>query len=114
MTRKIIGGVKDSNGIFMPAPPELKAAAKSALEPVKVESPSTDPDSIDDLLKRGIRVIYNLMRVIEGEVLGGNPDRETIQNLKDIMTMLKDLKKEEKDLLSELSDEELSKYVHVE
>jgi hypothetical protein len=91
MTRKIVPalaiGEKDSNGSYLPLP-----------EP-----------SIDALLKRGLKTIDQTMRVILHEVNQGAPSRECIQNLKDCMSMLKDLKEREADILDELSIDELKK-----
>lgn len=94
MTKKIVGGVKDENGIY--------TSVKQ--EPAAIES--TDI-SIDDLLKSGLQIIRKALKAVSEDVNTGMPSRETIMNLKDLMSMLKDLKKEEKDLLETLSDEQL-------
>lgn len=105
MTKKIVGGTKDENGIYLPQP-------KTAVPPTSSSPPALIEDlSIDDLLKRGLRALYGAMRAIEVDIGSGLPARETIQNLKDVMSMLKELKKDEKDLLSDLTDDELSKMV---
>lgn len=99
MTRKIVGGTKDANGIFV----KEQAPPTPAPEPSDV--------SIDDLLKAGLQAIRGSMKAVMADVNTGMPSRETIQNLKDLMGLLRELKKEEKDLLDNLSEEELEKLI---
>jgi len=99
--RKIVDGIKDENGMY------LKLNAKPQVK----ESIDFIDFSIDDLIKRGIRSIYGILKAVESDVGSGSPSREMVQNLKDVMTLLKDLKKEEKEFLENLSDEELQKLV---
>lgn len=101
--RKIVEGVKDSKGSFLPPAPIV------TVEPPKPEViPSTI--SIDSMLNTSLTSLYRILRHINGEISSpAGPNRETIQNLKDVMTMLHELKKKEQDLLTEISDEELEK-----
>lgn len=99
--KTIVGGTKDENGIFIPKRPV--PPTPTSIEP---ETPSSL--SIDKLLEVGLRNIHRMMQTISKQAVDGF-DRETVQNLKDLMAMLKDLKKEEKDILAELSDEDLKK-----
>lgn len=101
--RKIVEGVKDATGSFLPRLPSPP-----------VESPKEDavPDtiSIDSMLNASLTSLYRILRHINGEISSpAGPTRETIQNLKDVMTMLHELKKKEQDLLDDISDEELEK-----
>lgn len=66
-----------------------------------------DEITIDNLLKRGLQDLYGLMRAIRIDINTGAPSRETVQNLKDAMSMLHDLKKKEEAVLDEMTDEEL-------
>lgn len=91
MTKKIIGGIKDDNGIFT----------------LKTQDKEPDSIAIDDLLYTGLRSIRKALIDINAEVNMGTPSRETIQNLKDLIGMLRDLKKDEKDVLDNLTDEQL-------
>ena len=102
MTRKIILGVKDDNGIYTKVESQVQV-----IEPVS--QPIITDISIDNLMHRGLRAIYGLMKAIENDINTGAPSRETVQNLKDALTMLKDLKKDEKDLLDSMTDEQLEK-----
>ncbi len=96
--RKLIGGEKDANGIYTPA----------TVSPPTPSVDGIDVDiSIDDLLKAGLQNIRGAMRSITRDIGTNSFDRETIQNLKDLMGLLKDLKKDEKDLIDNLSDEQL-------
>lgn len=92
MSKKIIGGLKDENGIYLPVQKE----------------PEEKVTSIDDLLYVGLRSISKAMMAVQSEInMGGVPSRETVQTLKDLMSMLKDLKKDEKDVLENLTDDQL-------
>lgn len=103
MKKYIPGGKKDENGIYQ----KIEAAPQAIQE---TEGNGDDGNiSIDDLLKKGLLAIKRAMKSVLAEVSAGSPSRETIQNLKDLMAMLKELKKEEKDILDNLSDEELEK-----
>lgn len=96
-------------------PPVDKAKAAIIEELTKPEekpvlsAPSTDDLSIDSLLQEGLKSIYMLMRVIRDDIRTGNPERNTVMNLKDAMAMLHELREKEQDLLESLSDEELEK-----
>ncbi len=89
-TRKIIGGIKDENGLY-----------------VKFQEADV---SIDELFKRGLLTINSLMDLIQKEIAMGMPERDTVANLKDCMGMLEALKKREEDLINKMSDEELQEY----
>lgn len=78
--------------------------------PEKVPTPKrTDTDDIDELMKRGLLNISRMMAKITEQSNDGDFDRETVQNLKDLMNMLSDLKKREQDLLDNMTDEQLHK-----
>ncbi len=78
---------------------------------VPTPAPTNDPETtdIDSLLHCGLRNISRLMNIVSKEASMGILQRETVQNLKDLMFMLSDLKKKESDLLDSLSDEELER-----
>lgn len=94
---KYIPGVKDKNGAYLPPTPK-------ALQPE-----DAGDISIDSLLKAGLQNIRGAMRAVTNDIGTGMPSRETIMNLKDLMTMLRDLKKEEQEFLKDLTDEELER-----
>lgn len=97
--RKIVDGIKDENGMYL----KLSSKVKEA------DAPDFIDFSIDDLIKRGIRSVYGILKAIEQDVGTGAPSRETVASLKDVMGILKDLKKDEKEYLEGLSDEDLQK-----
>lgn len=99
MTKRLVGGTKDVNGIYVPD-------TKPEQVPPTTQLSDT---SIDDLLQLGLEAIRRAMKAIMVDISTGLPSRETIQNLKDVMSMLKDLKKEEKDFIDQASDEQLEK-----
>lgn len=81
-----------------------------AIAEVIAERTDTPPDlDIASMRKRGLAAIDRLMRCITSDISSGNPARETVQNLKDAMTMLNDLKDIEDEALKDLSDEDLQR-----
>lgn len=103
MKRFIPGGVKDENGIYLPLPKP----------PTVVPTSSTpDPDvSLDDIGKRIIVAMDRATKVLLSKISADDVSRETIGALKDCQIMYKDLRKDEKDLLESLSDEDLEKLI---
>lgn len=77
--------------------------------PIKVVEQTISEISIDNLMNAGLQNIQGAMRAVTTDVGTGMPSRETIQNLKDLMGLLRDLKKDEQDLLTDLSEEQLEK-----
>lgn len=91
--KRLSVGQKDENGIYTPPP-------KKEVEPTDI--------SIDDLMKVGLQCIRGAMKAVSADIGTGAPARESIMNLKDLLSMLRDLKKDEKDFLNNLTDEELT------
>lgn len=91
------------DGTFVALPPKAKLAKGVVTD---------DSLSIDVLMRAGLtainRTLHSLLQDINA-ASPNSPSRETIQSLKDVMAMLRDLKKDEKDLLDTMSDEELEK-----
>lgn len=102
--KKIVGGIKDENGIFVPQKP-----AQAPSEPIFPKQDVVMDLSIDNLLHNGLIAIAAIMRDIRAEITLKGPSRNTVANLKDVMTMLRELKKDEKEILDEISDEDLEK-----
>lgn len=96
MSRRLVDGTKDSSGIYMP---KEQVPSSPAPEPSDI--------SIDDLMKAGLQAIKGTMKAIMADVNTGMPSRETVMNLKDVMGMLKELKKEERELLDNMTEEQL-------
>jgi hypothetical protein len=93
---------KDANGAYLP---ETKHTTSSS-------SPVDPPDrteNIDAMLKDGLSLIYLMLRTVRINVSGPTLERADVQNLKDIMAMLSDLKEKERDILEEMDDEQLKK-----
>lgn len=81
-------------------------------KPEEVAPPVADPEkdlSIDTELAYGLYCIHKIMQSVRSEAVSGLPSREAVQNLKDCMTMLHELKKKEDDVLEDLSDDDLAK-----
>lgn len=100
MSKKSIPGYKDENGIFSKIP---QAPKQEADEP----EISHEGISVDRISWCGLRNIKGIMDAITCEVGSKTFTRETVQNLKDVMALLRDLKKDERDYLASLKDEEL-------
>lgn len=64
-------------------------------------------ESIDGLLREGLSTIRAILWACKKDVANGNPSRASVQNFKDAMTLLQMLKEKEKDILEDLTDEEL-------
>lgn len=105
MTRKYItlDGVKDENGQYV-------RQAAAPLEETSMVSPRGL--SIDELLQKGLYGCDLLLKSILQNITSHTYERDTVQNLKDVMSMLHELKKQEAALLEDLSDEELKKYLN--
>lgn len=108
MGRKIIQSnqvsLKDENGIYVrPENPDKRSAALAS-------SPVVESDlSIDKLLKDGLLAISRAMRIINMQISTGEIPKGCIENLRDCMTMLQQLKKKEDEILEDMSDEDLEK-----
>lgn len=102
MTRRLIANpskaLKDNLGAYLPEGAKPLTLPRAPLE--------TDL-SIDALKHKGLQTIQKIMNAVWQEASIGMPARESIMSLKDCMTMLKDLKNEERELLESMSDEQL-------
>lgn len=98
----IPGGVKDENGIYTP-----KSNTAVLFAPPPIEDNTAIDISIDALKQRGLLTIDRIMKAALIEASTGSPSRESVQNLKDCLTMLQSLEKDEKESLSRLSDDSL-------
>ena len=90
--KRSIPGYKNANGEFIPAP-----TAKP-----------NENISLDAIGKNIITALDMAVGTILGCIEGGRVDRETVGALKDCQAMLKDLKKDERDFLDSLTDEQLA------
>jgi len=104
MAKKIIDGkivsVKDAQGAYLPI----------SKEPEPVEVPvSVDDVALDDIGRRIVTALNRATKTLLANITAGSVDRDTIGALKDCSMMLKDLKKEESDYLSNASEEQLEK-----
>lgn len=95
--------IKNSRGEYEKVPVEAPAPAPTP------SLPNGDDISIDGLLKSGLGAIERLLKILWKDISAGSPDRATVQNLKDCVAMLLELKKKEDDLLDKLSNSELEK-----
>jgi hypothetical protein len=109
MTKKIVDKpyTMDIHGnIKYPEPPK-------AQEVEAQDEPYTDV-SIDTLLRRGLSTIDLIMKNCKSQVKSGEAaPREAVQNLKDCMAMLKDLKQQESDVLDGMTDDQVEEYLKV-
>lgn len=82
-------------------------AERALLSTTQVSASLPDDISIDDLMSKGLKAMYGIMRSVNADVSSGAPSRNTVMNLKDLMGILQILKKEERDILAAMSEEEL-------
>jgi hypothetical protein len=87
----------------------VDAAVASSEPPPPAMAPVPDDSqlSIDDGLKKGLQAVLLIIDRCLKAARTDLPDRETVQSLKDAMSILHDLKKKEAEILEQLSDEEL-------
>lgn len=86
--------------------------SKKQFVKVPVEPPAPLPTrtdvAIDDLLNKGLLAIERAMkRIVERSCTLEGLEREDIQNLKDLMSILQTLREQEQEALKNLSDSEL-------
>ena len=82
-------------------------AASEPPPPTMAPVPDDSQLSIDDGLKKGLQAVLLIVDRCLKEARTDLPDRETVQSLKDAMSILHELKKKEAEILEQLSDEEL-------
>lgn len=100
--KKSVPGYKNKDGSYIQEPKPAPVAVEVTSAPVP------DPElSIDELLRRGLLTIDRVMKITLMNVSGSGPTRNDVANLKDCMSILQDLKKNEKEILDKMTDEEL-------
>lgn len=101
--KRSIPGFKNDNGSYIKVP-----TLQEIVKPVLSDSPSPDV-SLDDIGKRIIVAMDRATKTLLESITAGDVSREIIGALKDCQTMYKDLRKDEKDLLASMSDEDIDK-----
>lgn len=105
------------------SPSQLRKLIDPALKKALLEGPEIIPEavqeassdlSIDSMMQRGLAAIDRLMRCITMDISTGAPSRETVMNLKDCLSMLKDLKEREEGILESMSEEDLRRVGEVD
>lgn len=89
-------GLKDENGQYI-----------KALPPPRKEAEAPSGNTIDDLLLKGLHATDLLMKSIVSDISTHAYTRDTVMNLKDVMNILSDLKKKERELLDSMGEIEL-------
>lgn len=107
--RSIPGGSKDEFGAYTKA---SVSSIESPPEAVGAGIPGVDKSKgVDDLLLEGLYQIQRILSLVKKEIDMGVAERDTVQNLKDVMALLFELKKREKELLDDMSPEELDSFL---
>lgn len=89
---------------------ESGAYTRRIIKP-KVEDESININ-IDNTLKDCLVVVRRIVdKLLEETAITGLPSRECVQSTKDCLTMLIEIKKKEKELLDDISEDELRKIV---
>ncbi len=98
--KKIVGGFKDENGIYISAPQPRMA------EPPPISIP--EPGSLDEIGDVIILALSRAVKRLTERVVAGDVSREVIGALKDCEGMFRELSKKEREWLKGLTDEQLS------
>lgn len=102
MSRIIVGGTKDENGVFVKSTPAISVPTTPKEVP--------DPDiSLDDIAKRIVTALDRATKELLTQITSGDVSREVIGALKDCEAMHRELAKKEKEFLDSASDEQLEK-----
>jgi len=88
----------------------VKATEPPSLS-VALAAPDESQLSIDSGLKNGLKAVLLIVQRCLKEAQADLPGRDTVQSLKDSMSILHELKKREQEILEELSDEDLEKLI---
>jgi len=106
MTKRSIPGYKNEDGQYVPIP--LPISAVGRVGRTVEESPNPDV-SLDEIGKRIIIAMDRATRQLLTSISSGDVSREVIGALKDCQSMYKDLRKDEKEILEGMSDEDIEK-----
>ncbi len=87
----------------------VEKVVEGSMPPTTPGVPLDKSKGIDDLLLEGLYQIQRLLWCVKKDIDTGSPERDTVQNLKDVMGMLHELKKKEAELIEDLTDEELER-----
>jgi|SRR5579859_6734086 len=98
--RKIIqNALKDENGQYLPLP--------ISKPPKKHRDPKASDISLDDLMDKHLLLLYRETRMLLEESSGGKLSKDSANSMRENMKLIVELKKKEKELLDNLSNEEL-------
>ena len=104
--RKIVQhliGVKDENGIYQTVKvPEPE-------KPKKFRDPKASEISLDDLMEKHLTLLYRETRNLLMESSEGKLGKDSAHSMRENMKLIVELKKKEKEVLSDMSVEELEK-----
>lgn len=98
--KKIPGGVKDENGIFH-STEKVKAIVSEDIKMSDI--------SLDDLLEKHLLVLYRETKSLLTESVHGKLSKDSSNCMRDNIKLLMDLKKKEKEILDNLSEEDLAR-----
>lgn len=111
MSRKLITtalpspSLKDENGAYLPLPAVTPLTAREEASGIEQDL------SIDSLLHRSLVTVDRMLKAITIQASEGTWDRESVQNLKDLTSMLLEFKKKEAEILEQMSDETIEKLI---
>lgn len=101
--RRIPGGVKDANGIFI-----RRQVEETPAKAVESLPPMVDPElSLDDILKRQMMILDRATRHLAMRAATGAMSKDEIQSLATCIKVTMELKLKENELLDTLDDEAL-------
>lgn len=74
---------------------------------VRLREPTDEELSIDEMLRTALVQIHKLLQVIAIDITSQANDRDTVQSLKDCVSMLNALKEKESDILESMTPEQI-------
>jgi hypothetical protein len=95
--RKIVNGIKDSNGAYLPQEPASKPAPEKPVD-----------TNLDNMLYLQLETLARATGALHGASYRGLT-KDEIQSLNTCIKLTMELKAKEKELLDNLTDEELEK-----
>ena len=97
--RKIVQGVKDESGSYIKETPVS----------VAVEDVTVVDLSLDSFMEKYLHLLHRETKALFLEAAQGKLSRDSSQSMRDNLKLIMELKKQEKQLLDNLTDDELKK-----
>lgn len=104
MTRRIVESPKDAKGSYLP--PEGAPRSETPSDPLPKDI------NLDDLISKHLLILYRETRSLMVESASGKLSKDSAISMRDNMRLLFELKKKERELLDNLTDEDIVKLLN--